>query len=100
MPTGAENFYALDKRASRPPWKVRNGFTLVTGKGERYVAQFDTSESARWAREDVRLAAHCRNNFGMALAALKRAIKSCNSLNEERFLTGILLDLETVKEET
>lgn len=64
------NIYELEKEATPGPWKVAAGFTLET-RQHRYIAQFDASESPHLAREDVILAAYCRNNFMRVLKALK-----------------------------
>ena len=90
-------FEELEKKATKAPWRVCSGFCLET-RGHRYIAQFDASELPHRARENAVLAAHCRNNFALALVTLRRAIASCNSENETKFLNEMLAVLETVEE--
>ena len=91
-------FNELCKKASRRPWRVCNGFCLETTR-HVYIAQFDASEKPNHAAADVLLAAHCRNNFGDALDALRQAIDLCCSENAQRRFREILTKLETVEGE-
>ena len=91
-------FNELCKKASRRPWRVCDGFCLETTR-HVYIAQFDASEKPNHAAADVLLAAHCRNNFGDALDALRQAIDLCCSENAQRRLREILIKLETVEGE-
>ena len=90
-------FGELCKKASRRPWRICNGFCLETSR-HVYIAQFDASETPNHAAADVTLAAHCCNNYGNALEALREAIELCCSENAQKRLQEILLKLETVEE--
>lgn len=48
--------------------------------GNRVIATFQDSSDEQIA--SVRLLAHCRNNFGKALAALKRQVVMCDECGE------------------
>ena len=90
-------FNELCKKASRRPWRVCGGFCLETSR-HVYIAQFDASETPNHAAADALLTAHCRNNFGDALEALREAVELCYSENAQKRLQDILKKLETVGE--
>lgn len=87
-------FQELNALAAPAPWTVDEAQpSWQMHDRAQGGAYFTTVEDA-----NARLAAHCRNNFGKALAALKRAVPNVDKVDpaDAFYIRNLIAELEEV----